>query len=355
VVEPVAQPYLEPKSDADVRRAAAERLHDEVKAMNLENFVVRPKRRLVEKYAKPESWGALSRAAREELAQELAGLPAELDSENEEAKRFDLLMLSLQLAVLKSEPSFERLRNQVIEIADLLEEKGTIPMVQAQMELLHDLQAEEWWQDVTVAMLESVRRRVRNLVQFIDKRKRKPLYSDFEDEMGEETRYSLPGFGTAGDFERFRSKARMFLREHQDHVAIQKLRMNRALTATDVEELERILAESGVGGPEDIHQAKAESQGLGLFVRSLVGLDRGAAKNALAGFLDGKPLKANQIEFVNLVVDHLTDHGIMPAALLYESPFTDVSPSGPEGLFTAEEVEQLVDILDGVRASAIAA
>ncbi|MGH9893989.1 MAG: type I restriction-modification enzyme R subunit C-terminal domain-containing protein, partial [bacterium] len=321
----------------------------------LENFVVRPKRRLVEKYARPESWGALSPAARDELAQEVAGLPSELDPENEEAKRFDLLMLNLQLAVLKSEPSFERLRNQVIEIAGLLEEKGAIPMVRAQMALLLDLQTEEWWQDVTVAMLESVRRRVRGLVQLIDKRKRKPIYSDFEDQMGAEAGFSLPGFGTGGDFEKFRAKARVFLRAHQDHVAIQKLRMNRALTATDLEELERILAESGIGGADEINQAKAESQGLGLFVRSLVGLDRRAAKAALAGFLDGKHLGGNQIHFVDLIVNQLTEHGVMPASLLYESPFTDVSPRGPDGLFTSDQVDQLLDVLAGVRATAVAA
>ena len=49
-------------------------------------------------------------------------------------------------------------------------------------------------------------------------------------------------------------------------------------------------------------------------MRSLVGLDRGAAKEALAGFLAGKTLAANQIEFVNLIVDHLTEHGVMDAA-----------------------------------------
>ena len=86
-----------------------------------------------------------------------------------------------------------------------------------------------------------------------------------------------------------------------------------------------------------------------------MGLDRGAAKTALAGFLDSRPLKANQIDFVNLIVEHLTEHGIMPASLLYESPFTDVSPSGPEGIFTSDQVEQLVGILDGVRATAVAA
>ncbi len=131
--------------------------------------------------------------------------------------------------------------------------------------------------------------------------------------------------------------------------------MNRALTPTDIEELERILAESGIGGADHLNQAKAESQGLGLFVRSLVGLDRGAAKNALAGFLEARLLQANQIEFVNRIVDHPTEHGVMPASLLYESPFTDLSRSGPEGLFTMDQVEQLVEALDRVRATAVAA
>src|SRR5437867_150816 len=94
--------------------------------------------------------------------------------------------------------------------------------------------------------------------------------------------------------------------------------MNKALTAADLAELERMLVESGVGAAEDVGRAKLESQGLGLFVRSLVGMDREAAKEALAGFLVGKTLSANQIEFVNLIVNHLTEHGVMEAALRSE-------------------------------------
>ena len=346
----------DPQTEAEVRHDVSTRLHAEVAAMNVENFVVRPRRRVVEKFAKPGAWTVLSAADRQELATEVAGLPTELDPEPEEAKRFDLLLLRVQLAMLRHEPRFESLRDQVRSIAGLLEEKGAIPMVREQMAFILDVQTDEWWQDATLPMLESVRRRLRSLVQFIDRRQRTPMYTDFEDEMGGETRVVLPGFGATGEgFEKFRVKARVFLRAHQDHVAVHKLRLNRTLNASDVAELERMLAESGVGGPEDIARATAESQGLGVFVRSLVGLDREAAKQALAGFLAGKTLGANQIEFVDLIVNHLTEHGVIDTARLYASPFTDVTPRGPEALFSEVELDELVDVLDRVTAAARAA
>jgi type I restriction enzyme R subunit len=223
------------------------------------------------------------------------------------------------------------------------------------MALIHDVQTDEWWQDVTVPMLEGMRRRLRDLIKLIEKSKRKPIYTDFEDEMGGEAVVELPGFSHGTDHAKFRAKAQAFLRAHQDHVAIYKLRMNKALTASDLAELQRMLAESGVGAAEDIRRATEESQGLGLFVRSLVGLDRQAAKEAMAGFLDGKSLGANQIEFVNLIVNHLTEHGVMDAAMLYESPFTDLTPRGPDGIFSSAQVDELVRILGSVRAMALAA
>ncbi len=338
-----------------LRAEVASLLHGEVAAMNLDNFVVRRKRRLVEKYAQPATWSRLAEESLAELAHEVAGLPSEQAAEDEEAKRFDLLILHLQLALLRVEPAFQRLSDQVKAIAGLLEEKATIPMVRQQLPLIQEIQSDEWWQDVTAPMLETARKRLRALVKLIDKQRRKFVYTDFEDLMGDESAVDLPGFAAADGFERFRAKARAFLKEHEDHIAIYKVRMNKPLTPADLEELERMLTASGIGGADAVQRAKEESHGLGLFVRSLVGLDREAAKEAFAGFLAGKALSANQIEFVNLIVDHLTEHGVMGAALLYESPFTDLTPRGPDGLFTSSQLEELLAILDQVRAAALAA
>ena len=350
-----ASTYGDPETNDAVRRSLADLLQREVAAINLDNFVVRPQRRFVEKYAKSESWVSLPTEALTELSHEVAGLPSELDPENEEAKRFDLLVLRLQLSLLRHDPGFGRLRERVKQIAGLLEEKSAIPMVQARMALIQEVQTDEWWQDVTVPMLEGLRGRLRNLIQLIDKRQRKPVYTDFEDLIGSEIEVELDGFAAGTDYEKFLAKARAFLQQHLDHIAIHKLRSNKPLTASDIAELERILSESGLGEPDDLRRAAEESEGLGLFVRSLVGMDRGAAKEAMTSFLAGKCHTANQIEFINLIVTHLTEHGAVEPKRLYESPFTDLTPRGPDGLFSAADLNELMRILEAVRASAMAA
>ncbi len=337
-----------------LRQEAAMLLRDEVAGMNLENFIVRPQRRLLEKYAVAEAWTKLNPDALGELAAHVAGLPSQIETDDEEAKRFDLLLLNLQLAQLRSEPGFARLRDQVRAIAGLLEEQAGIPMVQQQLPLIHDLQTDEWWQDVTLPMLEEVRKRLRLLVKLIEKQKRKPIYTDFADLMGEEKGFDLPGFSAPDRYERFRAKARQFLKAHEDHLAIHKLRANEPLTRTDLTELERMLRESGIGTAEDLEKAKEESHGLGIFVRSLVGLDRQAAKNALASFLAGGTLRANQLQFLEEIVNHLTEHGCMAAERRYETPYTNFHTQGVEGVFNSQQVDTLISILEDVRNRAIA-
>ena len=82
----------------------------------------------------------------------------------------------------------------------------------------------------------------------------------------------------------YEKKVRDYLKGHLDHLVVHRLRTNRALTATDLDELERVLTE--IGGDDggallSSWLERTEAPSLGHFVRTLVGLDRAAAQSEL--------------------------------------------------------------------------
>ncbi|WP_375165956.1 type I restriction-modification enzyme R subunit C-terminal domain-containing protein [Chelativorans sp.] len=91
---------------------------------------------------------------------------------------------------------------------------------------------------------------------------------------------------------------------------LDKLRQGRPLTAYDMTELERLLVDSGIAGPAEIERVKETSHGFGRFVRSLVGLDRKAINDAFAEFISHDAATHQQIEFISLVIEHLTGKGL---------------------------------------------
>lgn len=346
-----AGPEAAPNEEA-IRAAALDFLKAYVTSMTLDNFVVRAERKLVEKYQAPEAWETLTDAMREELITRVAPLPNGLKSEPEEAKRFDLLLFNLEIALLTGARRFDQLRAQLVEIASALDEQTAIPAIAAQHALILDILSDIWWQGITVPLLELVRLRLRGLVHHIERRRKAIVYTNFEDRLGEATELDLPQVGEV-DFARFKRKARHFLRRHEDHIAIAKLRHGKPLTETDIAELRRMLLDAGVGESQHIEAASALAHGLGPFLRALVGLDRHAVAERFSEFVADAAATAQQIEFLDMVIEHLTENGSMDPGLLYESPFTDIAPSGPEQVFTLQRAQKLVTIINDLNASAV--
>ncbi len=321
--------------------------------VNAESFIVRQHRRAVEKYRHPEAWQTIDDETHKELVDDVAPLPSALDLGNEDAKRFDLLMFSLELAHLKGSKRFDALKKQLLEIVAALETQMAIPAVAQRAALIEEIQTEPWWEGITAPLLELVRLRLRDIVQHIDKSKKAVVYSNFPDEIGEGVEHELPQVGEA-DFARFKQKARHFLKAHESHITLHKLRQGKPLTPTDFAELERMLLEAGIGGAEDIERAKETSDGLGRFVRSLIGLDRAAVTESFGEFLSSGTATVTQIEFISMIIEHLTDQGAMDPALLYEAPFIDIAPTGPEQVFDVASVERLIGVIEQLNNSAAA-
>jgi type I restriction enzyme R subunit len=336
-----------------LREALLDEMHGAVTRMSADNFLVRQHLRYVEDFSRRERWGHLSPADHADIAEHLTGLPYP-DVDDEFARRFDLLILNLQLAVLQKSRALERYQEQVREIAAGLEEKRAIPAVGAQLPLILDLQGDDYWQDITLPMLEQVRRNLRDLIKFLDKGgPREKVYTDFEDELGAVT--EVPDLiRPSPGLQNYRLKVERFIREHEDHVTIHRLKINQPITATDIAGLEAILfAENGPCTKADFQQTYG-NQPLGELIRRIVGLDRNAAKEAFAAFLAEGALTADQIRFVDQIIEHLVRNGVMDLEALYDPPFTDMHYEGLDGVLP-HHADAVISIIERVNNNASAA
>ena len=345
-----APPHGTIESDAELRSVLTHTLLSEVEAMNLNNFIVRPQREHVERFRQPENWQCLDDEAMGVLVHHVSGLPSEQQAEHITARLFDLTCLNLQLAVVEQKTALiDKLSNRIHELASALEAAGNVPVVRTQLELIHTVQEDEYWEGVTLPMIENLRRRLRGLIQFIDKTRGMPIYSALDDEMGEVVEVSLGSFQTGVNMVQYRKKVEAFIRANENHVAIAKLRHDRPLTPRDLKELERFVYASGeVGGRERFETCFGDEQPLTQFIRSLVGLDRAAAKSAFAELMADAQLNSRQIRFVEMIIDHLTHRGTMKPEQLYEPPFTGVHYEGLDGVFPGATAEKVVGIVQSI-------
>ncbi|MFF7185076.1 DEAD/DEAH box helicase family protein [Streptomyces sp. NPDC008222] len=346
-------------TEATLRWAAAHRLHETVRGMNLDNFLVRPHRRHVELFGGDfTAWHRIDDDAAHALSEHVLGLPSDYrpegEDQGEDAKRFDLLAYRLQLAALEGGSEYARLRGQLREIAeDLLGKRTMIPAVRDESVLLESLTEDAWWQDVTVPMLEHVRRRLRGLAHLIEAPSvRKIVYTDIAEDHGTLSEVELKGLPVGTDEERFKQKARAYLQNHREQEAVRKLRENEQITAEDLAVLEGIFLAEGVASAEDLEQKRAAEGGLGVFLRGVGGLDKAAAQEAFSGFVAGRDLSAGQIDLVGLMVRYVAANGLIGIRDLYENGFFR-SRGVIDNHFTDDEIDALDVVFRTLRSRAV--
>lgn len=185
-------------------------------------------------------------------------------------------------------------------------------------------------------------------MQFIDKSKRKIVFTHFDDEIvGVREEAAIYMVKMTGN--QYAKKVEAYLRSHQDEIAIHRLRNNQPLTPTDIRSLEKTLLSIGEEEGERLLSAMLrlhEVPTLAHLVRRIVGMDRNAAKAAFSSFLEDRSLSSRQIRFVELVIDQLNARGFIESSALYEQPFSALHGDGPEGLFADK-----TNIIDGLFAA----
>lgn len=345
----------------ELRQYLLKMLHHRVAGMNLDNFIVRPNRKLVEKYQKEEIWQSLTDEHLGELVSQISRLPCEAEpiasdeQEDELALRFDQLILTIQLSLLERRGISDNQQDRLLQIAQQLKSRASIPPVEAQIDWIEYVLSKNFWQDMTLEDLEITRRRLRLLLRFIDKERSAAVFTNFQDEVVTLQENEAPySFGYSDALTLYRKRVESWVREHQHDLTIQRLRRGQQITKLDLEQLDNKLFEaSGIADIETYQQTIHPDKPLGVFIRELVGLDRNAAKAAFADYLDETRFDSQQIQFVNTIIDWLTENGTMNPERLAQPPFTEKHFEGVFGFFDMPMIIELRDRIIRIEQSAV--
>ncbi|WP_221391607.1 DEAD/DEAH box helicase family protein [Dyadobacter sp. NIV53] len=340
-------------ADFQLGKYLGETLSRQITELNPDAFGVRLHLRQVEYYRDQEAWQSIKENDITELAEHIAPLISN-DETNELVKRFDLMMVKLQLAIFRSERSQESYAEKLKTIAsELLRKSETVPTIAKKKDTLTRIVQPEFWAEVSVSAIEKIRIEIRELSKLVDLNSGNGIfYTNFQDELTAPV-IARDFQGNFGSYSSLYAKLKKIIQVNANNLTIHRLHTNQPITAAELDELDRMLFDqSGAQTHNDFKKLLGDKP-LGVFVRSILGLDSSSAREAFSVFLSTGPLSSVQIEFINDLIQQLTQNGIINPDMLFEQPFTKFHESGVGGVFPLN-AKNVIDVVEQINDRAMA-
>ena len=277
------------------------------------------------------------------------------------AYRFDLLATRLQLAQLTGGAAGPRtvdLRGRVQNAVELLG-KNQNP-VKAKAGAIGKVRDKQFWIAAKPLDFEELRTELRSVMQYqqpVAPGRVAPLEYDVPDAdvVGEDYTPKLEGLELVA----YKHRVEKVLREHlAANPIVARLRARQPVSDTDLEDLARLVLQlDDKANVKHLLGYQPETRrSLAAVFRSLVGLDEVAVERAFAGFVHKHPvLSGQQLQFLQLLKNHLEQHGAIELDHLYEPPFTTLHADGVDGVFPeSAQVDEILAIIETFQAAAAA-
>ena len=328
----------------NVRRALADGLFNDFRSIPEDSFSARLRLEYIRKYRDRECWDAIGDEMLFDIDRRLALLVPAYETD-ELAKRFDLLMYSIMLSCAQGAYN-EQQNRRLVSTCEALAQKGSVERVRSRADVIRRVLDPAYWTEADIPDHEGVRVSLRDLLGLIDYEGKAVYYTDFLDKILS-TKEGAPLY-SQDDLRSYRLKVESYLRDHHDDTSVHKLRHNERLSATDIRHLEDVLWRDL--GTEDDYRTEYRDEPLVRLVARLVGMDRAAADRAFGEFLSDNSLNSNQMDFVQLVVNHIVENGFLDKAALYDPPFSyfgDLSSLFDGRIDTIQGIVKRIDALNG--------
>lgn len=330
-----------------------EDLHKTITSLDENRFEVRKHWKYVIEYKSRDRWNHLTNSNVLDIKNNLSHLVSYKEDTDELAKRFDVLIARLQLALINQSKAQRGLISNIVSIAQLLFTKRNIPAVHAKIGLIEQIKKDSYWSTITFTQLEKIRTELRSLIQFLkDEDKETPVYTDFIDELPLDQVKEVDVMGSYTSLKSYKDRVEAFIRKNRSHLVIDKLYKNLPITTGELEVLEAFLLKEALESKDRFIQEYGD-QPLGKFVRNIIGLDIEVTNQLFAEFITKGNLNANQITFVQKIITYLNQKGIIEKQLLTQSPFNEQHDQGIFGIFPEEDkFETIIRVINQVNQNA---
>ena len=308
--------HQEREEDKKLHDELKEILHAQVDSLSMARIDVREKIESIEPYRNKESWVCLSEVDVAKLKNIASLLPR--PSENEAAKKFDVLMLHLQLEKVDSTVNADKAKVSVMTLAKLLEEKATIPLVRTRLNTIREVQAVEFWETSTIDRLERVRKELRDLIQLLEgNRNDKKFIIDIEDTTSSDADAARVQLRAT-----YKQRVIEYLANNTGNPTLAKIQNFEQLTTSDINELQRVFWEE-LGTREEYNEmtlGKRYNNNVAAFIRVINGIDRKKALEKYAEFIKGTDLNSEQEQYLKNILDYISVNGDIQLSDFMEYP-----------------------------------
>jgi type I restriction enzyme R subunit len=265
------------------------------------------------------------------------------------ATQLDKLMATIERCLVEQASCFDDGRDLLLAEIDKL--TVNIQAVRQKDSVIAEVRSADFWQTANIEKLEKVRKELRGIMKYRQQRTGP----------GYETVTTRTGDAGVREGERevkiTDANEAMIYRRRLKHIldkivtanpTLQKIHKGEPIAEPELKTLTSTILTSHPGVNlkvlNEFYGRTADQ--LHLTIREIIGLDSQAIETHFKSFLHAHPtLTAQQVRFMNLLKNHISQYGSIRIEKLYDAPFTSVSHEGIDGVFTPDDVGRLISVL----------
>lgn len=283
------------------------------------------------------------------LANTIAPLMTTRVLRDKHATQLDRLMAIIERCLVERASCFADGRDQLLADVDKL--AVNIQAVRHKDDVIAEVRSAEFWQNPGIDKLEKARRELRGIMKY-RQRETGPGYDVGTTRTGDtgvqdnEREFKIAG---ANEAMIYRRRIKDILEKMvASNPTLQKIRNGEPIAEPELSTLTSTILTTHPGVSlavlNDFYGRTADQ--LHVTVREIIGLDPQAIEEHFKKFLHVHPaLTSQQVRFMNLLKNYIAQHGFIVIEKLYDVPFTSVSHQGIDGVFTPDDVGELIAVL----------